>query len=432
MCLKDKDKLLGGHALKRRLRVRVRHGMLRSFLALGFALYLVGVANDSEPAHFISRILLFVPVVSFVLGLTNMSGVSCKLQYAKPRLWEGQNADLHLKLTNHGSLSKLNFLFRVAILNRTLNLKRNGGWLIPSIAGEQSINSVVPIPGLKRGENRIECFGLACDSPFSIFSLEREYSGDSSCIVYPRLLCDPEAIISSSFASARAFTVRDPFDYRCVREYVPTDDLRFVHWMCSARRGELVVRVPERYGVAPCALILSAPDGARTNDAWDDEPILEHMIRFTATLAIALSNAGFSVNVLTGAWKVHMKSKGSGEIVDLLEHLARLTYREASLPISVACHLNCNHPFGPTVLLVTCDAAREAVDTLLRWRGAQASASNGIVICFCACDDGEHPPVCLEAHHVKCFSVCGSNKLLPTLEACFNSLLMAYGVQTRV
>lgn len=430
MCLRDK--LVGGHALKRRLKVRVRHGMLWSFLALGFALYLVGIANDSEPAHFISRILLFVPVVSFVLGLMNMSGVSCKLQYARHRLWEGQNADLHLKLTNHGSLSKVNFLFRVAVFNRTLNLKQNGAWLIPSIAGEQSINSVVPIAGLKRGENRIECFKLVCDSPFSIFSFEREYSSDGSCIVYPRLLCDPEAVIGSSFALARAFTIRDPFDYRCVREYVPTDDPRFIHWMCSARRGGLVVKVPERYGVMPCSLIISAPNGARTNDAWDGEPILEHMIRFMATLAIALGNAGCSVNVLTGAWKVHMKGKGSGEAVDLLEHLARLTYREASLPISAACHLNCNHLFGPTVLLVTCDAAREAVDMLLRWRGTQTGASNGIVVSFCACDDGEHPPMRLEAHYVKYFSVCGSSELLPTLEACLNSLPMAYGVQTRV
>ncbi|MFA4029866.1 MAG: hypothetical protein GDYSWBUE_001175 [Candidatus Fervidibacterota bacterium] len=413
-------------------RVRIRWGTMASFLTLGLALYLVGVSNDSEPAHFISRILLFVPLVSFMLGLVNMSGVTCRLQYPKLRLWEGQNADLHLKLTNHGSLSKLNFLFHITILNKTLNFGQSSVWFIPSIAGEQSADAVVSIQGLKRGENKIERFTLACDSPLGIFSFEREYGCDGSCVVYPRLLCEPEAIMSSNPAFAKAFAIRDPFDYRGVREYAPTDDLRFVHWMCSARRGELIVKVLEHYGMAPCMLSLIAPDGAETNSAWDDEPLLEHMIRFMATLAISLNNAGCNVNALTGAWEVRMRGKRSGDAIMLLERLARLTYREASLLINIGSSFNRFHPIGFAIFLVTCSAVSDALEKLSRICGAQTRASGGIIVHFCACNSDEHSPTLAETHHVKYFAVRSSNELLPTLKACLSSVLMVRGVHGHV
>ncbi|MCX7778461.1 MAG: DUF58 domain-containing protein, partial [Armatimonadetes bacterium] len=244
-------------ATKGRLKLRVWWGGLWPFLWLSLALYLVGLSNDSEPAHFISRILLFVPIVSLVLGLVNMSGITCNLKHAKQRLQEGQNASMQLRLTNYGSLSKLNFLLHTAILNRTLNIRHRWVWFIQSIAGEQSADAALSVSGLKRGENEIEYAKLVCESPLKIFVFEREYFCGGSCIVYPRLLCDPESIINSTSLLTRALLVQDPFDYRGVREYVPTDDLRLIHWMSSARRGELVIKVLERYGVTPCTISLS-------------------------------------------------------------------------------------------------------------------------------------------------------------------------------
>lgn len=413
---------------RRWLRVRRLDNALWGFLLLALALYLVGVSNDSESAHFISRILLFVPIVSFVLCLVNISGVFCNLRFGKARLHEGQSANLCLNITNYGSLSKINFILSANIRNETLGVEHHWRWLIPSIGGEQSSEVEIPIAGLKRGINRIEQVRLACVSPLSIFLLERGCENGEQCTVYPRLLCEPERIAMLNAHSVEAFLFHDPLDYRGVREYVPTDDPKLIHWMSTARRGELVVKIPERYGNAPCRLILHAPNGEATNEAWGSEPILEHMIRFAATFALAVGRAGHGINMLTGAWEVQVRGGKNEDAVLLLERLARLTYLEASLPVDVRHGVGIG--FGLITALVTCDA-NDTINSLLQACGNLHAMHQCIIVCFCPHGDG-----CALSHHevhcAKLMSVKGEREILPALERCVRLILSPCGVLSNV
>lgn len=315
--------------------VPVRRERVLLFLLLGAALYLVGLSNDSDPAFLVSAMFLAVPMVTYVLARLNLSGLKCTVEFRHARLFEGQPSALTLKLINEGSLPKLNIIVSVSIHNTTQGTKHAYSWLVPVIGGEETLNTHITIAGLKRGENLMESVSIACESPLGMFTVQREVECAHHCLVYPMLLLPDVVGAPHSIASAvasRSFILSDPFDYRGVREYVATDDLRLIHWLSSARRGELVVRLLERQSQSPLVIVIHALNAGVSCDCWAGEPVLEIIARFAATLACMVCRAGGDVALLSGAGMsfASQTSNKSNEI-PVLEHLARLTPSEARL-----------------------------------------------------------------------------------------------------
>ncbi|HWS57762.1 MAG TPA: DUF58 domain-containing protein, partial [Actinotalea sp.] len=102
---------------------------------------------------------------------------------------------------------------------------------------------------------------------------------------------------------------RPAADDAALREYLPGDDLRRVHWASSARRGTLVVRQDERSARRPVTVVLDlAPVDAET----------EWTISAAASLAVALTEAGHRVRLLGGG------RQAAGEVDALLDHTVDL------------------------------------------------------------------------------------------------------------
>nr|WP_236027991.1 DUF58 domain-containing protein [Bifidobacterium pongonis] len=116
----------------------------------------------------------------------------------------------------------------------------------------------LPVPLPKRGD-RIDitlhtpprsCFVVGPASirhgdPFGFLYYEREASHSAIVHVHPRIVRLPFAPIGSvrdPDGCVSGAVVDDDFDFHGLRPYVPGDDLRGVHWLTSARSGNLMVR----------------------------------------------------------------------------------------------------------------------------------------------------------------------------------------------
>ena len=87
--------------------------------------------------------------------------------------------------------------------------------------------------------------------------------------------------------------------FHALREYVPGDDLRHVHWRSSARAGELLVRQYHDSRRTEAALILD-----RSADSYTDEASFELAVEIAASLAAATSRTGHELAFFGGDERV--------------------------------------------------------------------------------------------------------------------------------
>jgi uncharacterized protein (DUF58 family) len=98
----------------------------------------------------------------------------------------------------------------------------------------------------RRGEYTVGPLTARTSDPFSMFPQEIEFGGRETVLVYPRIVGIPD------FASPSIHLVGDnsrrqrarvlSTDVASVREYEPGDALGRIHWLSTARTGELMVK----------------------------------------------------------------------------------------------------------------------------------------------------------------------------------------------
>ena len=114
-----------------------------------------------------------------------------------------------------------------------------------------------------------------------------------------------------------------------VREYLPGDDVRRIHWRSTARTGELMVRREEQ-AWDPSAVVLidnRAEVLGGLTDAPQPDPRLEWLVSAAASIATHLIEHGFAVTVVDAAGIDPADPPPSGAR-SMLRHLAELEPRD--------------------------------------------------------------------------------------------------------
>lgn len=166
------------------------------------------------------------------------------------------------------------------------------------------------------------------------------FSCGESLTVYPAALCiDPfspayRRVMGS--VRARRFTNPDPFEFRGIREYLPTDSLRSVNHRASAKTGELMVNMFEPTTSRRVTLWLAT-------DPYSATPlpqVYEDSIRLTAAFAEMFIADGLTAELKTGAMNILSKGQrvgvqgGAGEnhLTAILEALALIDLSQPCEP----------------------------------------------------------------------------------------------------
>ncbi len=290
----------------------------------------------------LAMILMFA-AVSWAWSRWSLKGVACERGLSTSRVFPGEGIYLNLRLINRKPLPVSWLSVRTAIPAGLELVKPSEAAPLVSPATATVIEHSTAIPAYAsaswdqhvvcrhRGYYPLGPMAVASGDAFGLYSRAVVVESGDAVIVYPRLLSLEElglparSLLGDTRAQLRLF--EDPSRTMGVREYVPGDGLRRVHWKATARQGRLQVRVHEQTTTHKVGLFLSADDFAGLTD--DD---FELAISVMASVARSLVYRGGQV----GLW-VNAKGADNGrparlpaaggqeQLVQVLEALAKVT-----------------------------------------------------------------------------------------------------------
>jgi uncharacterized protein (DUF58 family) len=171
----------------------------------------------------------------------------------------------------------------------------------------------------KRGRYTLREVKVASRYPFGFFLKERNYPAVAECICYPEILPQESINVSSIDlrGSYQKFERGLGHDLYMIRDYVPSDSARHVHWKASAKTLMLKTR---EYAAEESHQITLAFD--RFGHPGDVERF-ERLVSYAASLAYHLIHDGLEVNFVSDEWQ------GSA-LEPILEYLALVQMSSSS------------------------------------------------------------------------------------------------------
>lgn len=156
-----------------------------------------------------------------------------------------------------------------------------------------------PLPTYRRGVLDVGPMEVARQDPLGLVGSSRRYGGSTRVWVHPR----SHRLLGVPVGSARSLDgVVDAVQYgsitfHALREYVPGDDLRHVHWRTSARVGELMVR--EHVDTSLPRIVILVDDRAAAHPAAGRVDSLEETAEAAASVLLAALRAELTVELHT-------------------------------------------------------------------------------------------------------------------------------------
>ncbi len=174
--------------------------------------------------------------------------------------------------------------------------------------GVRAVNYPVPAP--RRGRISLGPLTVERRDPFGLFRWARRQTGDDVLWVHPRvhlMRALPVGVVldyeGRTHENARLGTVT----FSALREYVPGDDPRQIHWRSTARLGTLVVREHVDTTEPTTTVVLDTRTEAYDADSF------EHAVEVAASAVRAVENIGRPVTL-----RVLGEAPGTGPVLDRL------------------------------------------------------------------------------------------------------------------
>ena len=209
----------------------------------------------------------------------------------------------------------------------------------------------------RRGMYRLGPLRVLTGDPFGIFQGSITYNSETSFIVYPPLLEVPGLPLpwgtaqGNSRSSLR--TLQITTDASGIREYAPGDSMHRIHWLSTARRGELHSK---EYDLEPSGNLWIVLDmDAAVHFGEDEHATEEYAVKLAAALAHRAIRENKAVGlVLHGAEKVVINpSKGARQLWRLMEQFA-VTAADGRVALQrVMAEVNATLGKGLSVVVIT-------------------------------------------------------------------------------
>jgi uncharacterized protein (DUF58 family) len=209
----------------------------------------------------------------------------------------------------------------------------------------------------RRGKFRLGPLRVLTGDPFGIFQGSVTYNSETNFMVYPQLLELPGLPMPSGTAagSSRSSlrTLHVTTDAFGIRDYAPGDSLHRIHWLSTARSGELRSK---EYDLEPSGNLWVVLDlDAAVHYGEDEESTEEYGVKLAAALIHRAMRENKSVGLVAyGAEKIVIQpSKGQRHLWRMLEQLA-LTSANGRTPLNkVMADVNSTLGKGLSVVVIT-------------------------------------------------------------------------------
>ncbi|WP_084516015.1 DUF58 domain-containing protein [Microbacterium luticocti] len=251
----------------------------------------------------------------------------------------------------------------------------------------------VSIPPLPRGVVTVGPPTAVRTDPVGLLRREHEWDERHEIYVHPRTAAVPATsaglIRDLEGRSSRRLVDAD-MSFHAIREYVPGDARRQIHWKSTAKTGRLMVRQFEETRRSRLAVVLSL---AESEYAGTDE--FELAVSVAASLGVQAVRDGRDIDVVTGAEipRVVRGRMRSIEVLQagtprgLLDGFSRLDAHESTMPLAEVCRLAVEASDMLSLAFLVCGS--QTTPLQLRQAALAFSAATAVVAVVC---DQAAPP----------------------------------------
>ncbi len=216
-------------------------------------------------------ILSLLGLVVWLWSRYSLSEVTYQRKFGMERLFFGEQTELLLEVTNAKPLplawlrceDEIPLALDLAPEERARHYLPSRRVLVNlfSLGLYERVIRQYTITGSQRGAWRFGPARLICGDIFGFRSQNKELSDTSLLLVYPRLFTLPELGLDArhpfgDYGSLNRL-IDDPLRLSSVREYLPGDNFRHIHWKATARRQELQTKLFEPSASRPLAIFIN-------------------------------------------------------------------------------------------------------------------------------------------------------------------------------
>ncbi|PWC03162.1 DUF58 domain-containing protein [Agromyces badenianii] len=207
---------------------------------------------------------LAVLVAAASVWLIGRGAGSIRLVLPSPRVVVGEPAEARLIAASPGGRRFGGVQLELPVGRRVVER------VLPALPRGRAFDEQFRIPTERRGVIAIGPARTVRADPIGLMRREFVWSDTVDLHVHPRTV--PIAALSSGFirdlegTPTRDLTASD-IAFHALREYVPGDDRRFIHWRSSAKTGTFMVRQFEETRRSRLMVLLDLDPGAYTDEA---------------------------------------------------------------------------------------------------------------------------------------------------------------------
>jgi uncharacterized protein (DUF58 family) len=270
----------------------------RCLLAAGLALCACAAGLGQRDLMRAGVFLAVLPVAAVAVVARTRYRLSCSRRLDPPRVEAGRTATVRLRLDNVSRLPSGVLLMEDAL---PYTLGGRPRFVLDKVEPRGVRDVTYPVRADTRGRYRVGPLAVRLTDPFGLCELTRSFSSTDDLIVTPVISALPGVRLGGDWAGGGDSTTRSiaasGADDAATREYRHGDDLRKVHWRSTARTGELMVRREEQPFQSRATLLLDGRLNAHRGEGPGSS--YEYAVSAVASIAVALSRAGFLLRVVT-------------------------------------------------------------------------------------------------------------------------------------
>jgi uncharacterized protein (DUF58 family) len=292
----------------------------------GIVLVALAAINTGNNLLFLILSCLIASILmSGILSSLTVMGVELNLQLPE-HIFAGQTVRATVELKNEKQMLP-SFSLRVEAAT-----KRNAPAAVllatpvyfPYVPRQESVKQAVPLLFARRGIYRQETFRIVTRFPFGFLQKARRLDLPSQALVYPSVEATPEFLdlLPGIQGAIETLAKGRGHDLYALRDYLPTDSARHVHWKASARLGSLMVREFAREDDTRVLLVLDPrSDAAKPSSTAAEKERFERTVELCAAIAWSFHERGTFLEFRSESATVPLASAAEN-ILAVLRHLA--------------------------------------------------------------------------------------------------------------
>lgn len=268
--------------------------------------------------YLVVAMLLSFVIISGILSEMSLRGITVQRSFPK-HLFARENFNMFWQVDNNKTVPSFSIQLNDILERDEESLDGGKAYFIKVLPGKM-VKGSVSYCFRKRGSYKLKGFRLSTYFPFGFFLKSRIVECSREVIVYPPIKpLDTSNIKGKAFydKAIRMIKGRGGSLYN-IREYIPGEDSRAIHWKSSAKASRLLSREFEKEEGKRVTIVLNNVKGSDKDSRFYD--LFEKSVEFTASIVSSLISSGYSVGIQTFQEKIPCREGGESlyRIMNLL------------------------------------------------------------------------------------------------------------------